>query len=100
MKLLLLLTILCVSSCGSQTTYRPSIYGHDYINREIITPVTFERISCGERDFQKYASVNLKDLSKLALILQEAKLPKKVRIIIEAFEKEVKTVQKKQRLED
>lgn len=87
--LLITLTIL-LSSCGSKTTYRPSIYGHDYINAEIITPVTHKRISCSEKDFNKYVSVDLKDLSKLAMVLKYAKLPRKVRILIEAFSKEVK----------
>lgn len=109
----ILLTIL-LNSCGSVTTYRPSIYGHDYRSREIITPVTHERISCGDKDFQKYVSINLKDLSKLAVILKNAKLPKKIRIVIENFKKEykvdvdtfidglnneVKTIKKKQKEE-
>ncbi len=87
-KLLLTLTILC-ASCGSTTDYRPSIYGHDYINREIITPVTFERISCGDKRFNEYVSVNLDDLAKLALILKHSKVPKKVRLLVEKFKKEV-----------
>ena len=93
MKLLILLTILCVS-CGSATTYRPSIYGHDYINQEIVTPTTHERISCGAEDFNKYVSISLKDLTKLALVLKYAKVPKKVRVLIEGFRKELKKVKK------
>ena len=99
MKLLIFLTILCVSSCGSPTTYRPSIYGHDYITRVIVTPVTRKRISCGDREFNKYVSVSLKDLSKLAIILKEAKVPRKVRILVEAFNKEVKSVKLKQKID-
>jgi len=88
-KLLTTLTILFLSACGSNTTYRPSIYGHDYINREIITPVNHARISCGEEAFNKYVSVNLNDLAKLALVLKHSKVPKKVRLLIENFKKEV-----------
>jgi hypothetical protein len=88
-KLLTTLTILCASACGSNTTYRPSIYGHDYVNREIITPATYARISCGDAEFNKYVSVNLDDLAKLALILKHSKVPKKVRVLIEDFSKEV-----------
>ena len=88
-KLLTILTILCLSACGSITTYRPSIYGHDYINREIVTPTTHARISCGDREFNKYVSVSLEDLTKLALILKHSKVPKKVRRLVEKFTKEV-----------
>ena len=91
-KLLIHLTIfLLLSSCGSRTTYKPSIYGHDYLNQEIITPVTHERIYCGSPEFNKYATVKLEDLVSLALILKYAKLPKKVRLIVEGFRKEVAT---------
>ena len=93
---LILLTIL-LSSCGSTTTYRPSIYGHDYITREIITPVTHKRISCGDKDFNKYVSVNLSDLAKLAIILKNAKVPKKVRILVEGFKNEVDQREKENR---
>jgi hypothetical protein len=97
MKQRILLTILLInlSACGSQTTYRPSIYGHDFETREIITPSTHIRISCGAREFNKYVSVSLKDLSKLALVLKNAKVPRKVRILIEGFGKEV-ALRKKQ----
>lgn len=89
MKQLMFLMILFVSACGSTTSYRPSIYGHDYKNMEIITPVTYQRISCGDPAFQRYVSVDLDDLRKLALVLKNAKVPKKVRILIEGFGKEV-----------
>lgn len=88
-QLTTLMMFLILSSCGSLTTYRPSIYGHDFKTMEIVTPVTYERISCGEKEFNKYASIKLSDLSKLALILKNAKLPKKVRFIIERFKREV-----------
>ena len=88
-RLATLTTFLIVSSCGSLTKYRPSIYGHDYRNQEIITPVTFERISCGNPTFNEYASVKLDDLVKLALVLKYAKLPFKVRVLVDGFTKEV-----------
>lgn len=100
MKLLIALTILLVSSCGSPTKYRPSIYGHDFVNREIVTPNTHVRISCGDRQFNKFVSVSLDDLAKLALVLKEAKVPKKVRILIEGFGKEVSLRKKLQALDN
>lgn len=99
MKLLIFSTIL-LSSCGSTTSYRPSIYGHDYINREIVKPVTHERISCGENDFNRFVSIDLDDLRKLALVLKNAKVPRKVRILIEGFEKEVNRKRKLQGVDD
>ena len=98
MMLLMLLTTSLVS-CGSPTKYRPSIYGHDYIQREIVTPKTHVRISCGDREFNKFVSVSLDDLAKLALVLKEAKVPKKVRILIEGFGKEVSLRAKLQKLD-
>jgi hypothetical protein len=89
MKRPVFLTMFLISSCASGTKYKPSIYGHDYRNREIITPVTHERIYCGTREFNKFASVRLEDLTKLALILKYAKVPRKVRLIVENFRKEV-----------
>jgi len=88
--------MILLNSCGSVTTYRPSIYGHDYAQREIITPETHVRISCGDQEFNKYVSVSLSDLSKLAIILKNAKVPKKVRILVEGFSKEVKLRKKLQ----
>ena len=96
MKRLILLMILCVSSCGSSTKYRPEILGHDYKNLEIIKPKTYERVYCGDESFNKYASVSLKDLKKIALILKEAKIPWQVKVIVEELEKEVKRLEKAQ----
>jgi hypothetical protein len=98
--MLLILLTTSLSSCGSPTKYRPSIYGHDYVQREIVTPVTHVRISCGDEEFNKYVSVSLKDLSKLALVLKEAKVPKKVRVLIEGFGKEVDLRTKLQKLDN
>jgi len=90
MKLLTILTTcLILNSCGTNTKYRPSIYGHDYKAQEIITPITYKRVKCGDPEFNEYASVRLDDLSRLALILKYAKLPRKVRLLIENFRKEV-----------
>lgn len=87
----MMLLLASMVSCGSKTKYRPSIYGHDYMNMEIIKPVTFDRVSCGDPDFNKYVSVSLDDLSKLALVLREAKVPRAVRVIIENFNKELES---------
>ena len=95
MKQLTYLTILLIlSSCLSHTKYRPSIYGHDHVTQEIVTPVSHERIYTGDPEFNKFVSIKLSDLSKLALVLRHAKLPRKVRRIVEKFTKEVKTVEK------
>lgn len=85
----ILLTIFLISSCSTPTTYRPSIYGHDYVNSEIVTPITHERISCGASEFNRYASVSLEDLTNLALVLKYSDVPPEVRIIIEGFTNEV-----------
>lgn len=89
MKQLMILTIFLFSSCGSHTTYRPLIHGHDYLNQEIIVPRTHERIHCGEKRFNKYVSLSLDDLTRLALVLKNAKLPKKVRLLVEKFSHEL-----------
>lgn len=94
MKLLIFLTILFVSSCGSPTTYRPWIHGHSTKDQAIIVPQTKERIYCSEDRFQEYVSVSIQDLQALALILKHAKVPKKVRIIIERFNKDVSELEK------
>ena len=88
-----LTTLLVLSGCLSHTKYRPTIYGHDYQNQEIITPTTHERIYTGSPAFNKYVSISLHDLAKLALVLKNAKLPRKVRFIVERFNKEVKQVE-------
>lgn len=95
----LLILLITLGSCRSTTTYRPSVYGHDYITREIIKPKTYERISTGDKEFNKYVSFSLDDLNKLRLILKDAKLSKKVRIIIEKFDNEVEAYKKLQALE-
>jgi len=93
-KLLTTLTLLCVlSGCLSHTKYRPSIHGHDYLNQEIIEPKTYRRIYTGDPAFNEYVSISLDDLAKLALVLKNAKLPRKVRFIVERFTKEVKEVE-------
>lgn len=97
MKLLILLTILC-ASCSSPTKYRPTIYGHDYKYGEIVKPITHERISCRDEEFNKYVSFSLKDFSKIALLLEKADVPYDIRIILEKFEKELKQVKRKQSL--
>lgn len=90
MKLLTTLTtFLILSSCGSRFKYRPVIYGHDYINQEIITPVTYKRIRTNDKKFNEYASIKLDDLSKLALVLKYAKLPLKVRILVDKYSQEL-----------
>ena len=95
-KLLATLTLLCVlSGCLSTTKYRPSIHGHDYLRQEIIEPITYRRIYTGDAEFNRYVSISLDDLAKLAIVLKNAKLPRKVRRIVERFSKEVKTVEKK-----
>lgn len=99
MKLLIFLTILCVTSCGSPTTYRPDVYGHDYMNMTIIEPISKRRISCGDEEFNEYASVKLKDIVKIATVLKKAKLPRHIRILIEDFETEIKELEKLQKLE-
>ena len=95
-KLPIILTLLCVlSGCLGHTKYRPSIHGHDYLRQEIIEPTTHRRIYTGDAEFNKFVSISLDDLAKLALVLKNAKLPRKVRRIVERFSKEVKTVEKK-----
>lgn len=93
MKLQIYLTILCASlfllGCGSQTTYRPWIHGHSTLEEAIIVPQTKERIYCNEDRFQNYVSVSITDLQNLALILKHSKVPKKVRLIVEKFNKDV-----------
>ena len=84
--------------CRSTTTYRPSIYGHDFIRREIVVPVSKKRISTGDKEFNEFVSIKLTDLSKLVLILDDAKLSKKVRVIIEKFDNEIKAHEKSQAL--
>lgn len=98
MKLLIYLTILCASlGCGSTTTYRPWIHGHSALEEAIIVPQTKERIYCNDEErFQKYVSVSILDLQKLALILKHAKVPKKVRIIVENFRKDVEKLKEKE----
>lgn len=88
-KPLLILTILCISGCGSNTTYRPLVYGHDYMNMTIIEPKTFRRISCGDEEFNGYASVRVEDIAKLATVLKKAKLPRHIRILVEQLNNEV-----------
>lgn len=95
MKQVIFLLILC-ASCAGTTTYRPSIYAHDYKYGEIIVPVTKERISCREPEFNKYVSFSLEDFSKIALVLKKAELPRHVIIILEKFEKELRLVKQKQ----
>lgn len=96
MKLLTTLTMLCVlSGCLRSTSYRPTIHGHDYLNQEIIEPKTYRRIYTGSPEFNKYVSISLADLSKLALVLKNARLPRKVRRVVERFTKEVKRVKYK-----
>ncbi len=86
LQLTLLITL---GSCRSTTTYRPTVYGHDYITREIIEPKTYRRINTGDKEFNKFVSFSLDDLAKLRLLLKDAKLSKKVRIIIEKFDKDL-----------
>lgn len=91
----MILTMLCaVISCAGQTTYRPSVFGHDYVNGEIVTPYTHERISCFDKKFNSYASFRIDDVKKVALALKYAKLPKDVRIILERIKKDVETHKK------
>lgn len=94
MKLLLFLTILCVSGCGSNTTYRPMVYGHDYMRMALVEPVTFRRISCGDEEFQEYASVKVEDLVKIATVLKKAKVPKHIRVLVESLTKELGDVRR------
>lgn len=94
-----LILLITLGSCRSTTTYRPSVYGHDYITREIIAPKTHKRISTGDKEFNKYVSFSLTDLTKLRAILKDAKLSKKVRIIIEKFDNEVTAQEKSQAVE-
>ena len=85
----MLLLTLSTTSCSSNTTYRPKIYGHDYYTMTIIEPVTYKATYCGDPDFNKYVSVKLEDLTKLALVLKKAKLPIHIRIIIEEFNNDI-----------
>jgi len=95
MKLLTTLILLCVlSGCLRSTSYRPTVYGHDYLNQEIITPTTHKRIYTGDPEFNKFVSISLEDLSKLVLVLKNARLKRKVRRVVEKFSKEVKQVEK------
>ena len=96
----MLLMCLIVGSCKSLTTYRPAIYGHDYVSREIITPVSHNRISCGDKEFNKYVSFSLTDLTKIGVLLKNAKLSRKVRIILEKFDKDIKKKIKKNKADD
>lgn len=86
---------LCLTSCGSNTTYRPEILGHDYMRMELVKPKKQGRISCGDPQFEMYASVHLNDLKKLALILKKAKLPRHVRLLVEELNKEVEVLETK-----
>ncbi len=88
--------ILC-ASCGSQTTYRPTVYGHDYKYGEIVTPVTHERISCRDEEFNKYVSFSLSDLTKVRTALETGEFPAHIILILEKFDKELKNISNKQR---
>lgn len=59
----------------------------------IIEPKTFKRISCGEPEFQAYASVSIDDLVRIATVLKNAKLPRHIRILVEQFNEEVKKLE-------
>lgn len=93
-QIAMLLLIALTTSCGSsETTYRPVVYGHDYVAMEIIRPITFERVSCGDPDFNKYVSVSIDDLVKLATVLKNAKLPRHIRIIVEQYTSDLKELE-------
>lgn len=62
---------------------------------ELVRPKKKGRISCGDPQFEMYASVHLNDLKKLALILKKAKLPRHVRIIVEQLNNEVSELEAK-----
>jgi len=86
-------------SCRGSLVYRPMIYGHDYVGREIITPKTKVRISTGDREFNKFVSISFDDLNKLAALLKDGKFSKKVRILVGKHKKNLKAHEKSQALE-
>lgn len=90
-----LLIFLILGSCAKTTKYRPLIYGHDYTYGEIIRPVSYERISCRSPEFQDYVSFSIDDLAKVRLLIKHGKLPKKVRIILEKFDKDFEKIKRK-----
>jgi hypothetical protein len=65
------------------------IYGHDYNAMTIIEPVTKRRVSCGDAEFEAYASISLEDLTKLGALLKTGKFPRHIRILVEEFNKEL-----------
>lgn len=95
MKLLILLMILC-TSCASKTDWRPDVYGHDYVTREIIAP-DHSRINTGDKEFNCYVSFSLAHLKKLALIVKHGKFPRHILLLIgKNSEKKIKEYKKGQ----
>lgn len=65
------------------------------MNMTIIEPVTKRRVSCGDDEFNEYASVRVEDIAKLATVLKKARLPKHIRILVEEFNNEIKMLETK-----
>ena len=55
----------------------------------IIEPITKRRISCGDAEFNEYASVRVVDIAKIATALKSAKLPRHIRLLIERLNNEL-----------
>ena len=78
MKLLRISLLLCYScTWGQPVNYDPHFFVHDYLNMDMVDRDE-KHVSCGDVEWNSYASLSKEKIKELAEIIKRARLPKEL----------------------